>query len=596
MKPNDCEQLLKQLGDDWPDDNSFTNEIMERLEQDSVQLSKVLPASNKGFSMMRLSFASLVALILVVGLISILPSGRDSVSAKTTTHSILNAVMNQDSIYIHSTWKDESGLEKKMESWLVKGKGYVELIEGKRISVDDGVYNWQFQEGTNIAHRTASRNYDDRFKSKLQLPDDEYERLEKEDITENDEKLFCYAIKNAAPYSTGPQRAYLYIDVDNRIRRVRSWVFKNQQWDLIRSVNYKYNIAVDERLLKPDFDDSVEIIDLDAMVNKLVGLEDALFHSAVLDFEYAVHRAQMLKNGGLSLLVSVRKSNKAKSSNTSANIYNASPQYHDGFRLKLAELKHGGIDVQWFIYVPRAQQQFGKVSADGKFKLEDTVSTFDRSVSPPAFNHQFKSMQMEIPVENIEDPLTLKEAAEQVYRDHQQLEAIEFKLLDMGVYFKDGQAFGHSGSIKSTSIEKYADAVVNHLRHWETMDEKSIASRMEKEIVNGRASIQVPAISVTGIQSFDDQQLARAVKRQDLVVIRAGRTNVTDKGMALLKPLNQLEELLINQTQVGDEGLSHIQTIRSLKELDVRESNVTKEGIQRLRSALPKLRIQSDFD
>jgi hypothetical protein len=66
---------------------------------------------------------------------------------------------------------------------------------------------------------------------------------------------------------------------------------------------------------------------------------------------------------------------------------------------------------------------------------------------------------------------------------------------------------------------------------------------------------------------------------------------ITDRGLALVARLPNLEYLWLDATDVGDEGLVHLEGMRSLKSVSLGATRVTPEGIKKLKAARPGLEI-----
>jgi hypothetical protein len=69
----------------------------------------------------------------------------------------------------------------------------------------------------------------------------------------------------------------------------------------------------------------------------------------------------------------------------------------------------------------------------------------------------------------------------------------------------------------------------------------------------------------------------------------------SDSDAKEIKVFQELDLLAANDSELTDEGLKHLAALRNLGRLDVERCRVTREGIAELRRALPKTDIYSDF-
>lgn len=78
--------------------------------------------------------------------------------------------------------------------------------------------------------------------------------------------------------------------------------------------------------------------------------------------------------------------------------------------------------------------------------------------------------------------------------------------------------------------------------------------------------------------------------------IALSTTGITDEGLKYLAGLKKLGKLGIANCKITDEGLKHLYQTRTLQNLDLRQTKVTPEGVAALKRALPKCKIESDFE
>ncbi len=68
-------------------------------------------------------------------------------------------------------------------------------------------------------------------------------------------------------------------------------------------------------------------------------------------------------------------------------------------------------------------------------------------------------------------------------------------------------------------------------------------------------------------------------------------TEITDRGLAHLSRLTDLEGLVIQGSRITDKGLEYLRKLTNLKHLWLVNTSVSQHGVQRLRAALPNCEI-----
>jgi len=101
---------------------------------------------------------------------------------------------------------------------------------------------------------------------------------------------------------------------------------------------------------------------------------------------------------------------------------------------------------------------------------------------------------------------------------------------------------------------------------------------------------QVTWLSLTGTQ-VTDAGLTVLARFPNLTRLHLDRTRVSDAGLASLAGLTRLEYLNLYGSAVSDSGLSQLSGLTSLREIYLWRTAVTPAGAERLRSGLPRLRV-----
>ena len=584
MNPNDCESKLRELGKDWKNDPVFVDRVLEEINEDAS-----LRITSKGMKMLKLNLIGLAAAVIVIAVFFFLPDTAP-VSAKSLSAAIREAIAEVNTVHIVTYGPDKKTGELKAgaDTWFVRGKGYARITK-VFFEIDDGQYYWEYRPEINdsIVFRQKSLNIGAMFEETT-FPESEYERLPDEDKVISGVRLSCYSRKNLAPFQEGPRRCYYYVTPEQRISKSVTWMFKDGKWDLLNEQRFHYNVEVDEEVFKPKLAKNQKVVDLDAEFDQLTSLENSLFRKTVGGFDYAVHRVRALKRGGVMMFVSVRPS-ESQPPGFSADVYDVSSQIGDEFRIKLGNTHHNGIGAQWFIRVPRDKGVKWDHIKDGRLKLQESICPYDKS-----YNSIFQEVELDVAVENWNEPISLEQAAKEVYESQKTLPNIS--VLDMGVFMDGETPTRRTGDVSTVTADEYADFVVEHLGYWRGLDTANERNEIERAIKYGTVNIRVPGIAVGGLSTFNDDDLARAVVRKGLVAIYLNETSVTDAGLKSLSGQERLETLYLDSTRVSDTGLESVSSISTLKTLDVRGTNVTKAGIEKLQKAIPGLEIESDFE
>lgn len=598
MNDDELEQRLRDLGKSWPTDSSFVDDVLQRLDGESGTGNDEALATQtdnkrfflKGRRMIKFSMIGVFAVAASMFAILQFPIfvGPESVSAATLAVEVNRVLAEQDSVHAHSVNFDDKGKPVGVtDVWFERGTGVAWWHNDQCVGLDNGTYQWQNDIEKKIVTRTKSDPENSKFELEFVMIKSDYERLENEDIREAGQQYRCYSLKNLAPFSDGKQRAYLYVDSTKRLHKMVTWKFKNEKWNIVRTDHYKYNVTIDPSSFKPNFGPDAVIVDLDAELDQLVGLENAVFKKSVHGFDYAVHRINRLIGGGIVALVSLRPSNEATNIITTWNM-RSSPQFPSGQgRIRMAELFHGRTKVLWYMLAPRDP-------ADDLFAGEESVKFKDSFsiISEGAYN-QLVDIDVEVVPTNGQ-PITLDEAARIVHREQANLFHIP-RTLDMGVKDVNGIPTIVPVAADSTSADDFAKAVVEHLEYWRSTVRNRELRSMEGQIKNGTHQLSVPGVHVSGMASFGDKELVRAARRKDLVAILASETSVTNAGLKNLIGLGDLKILRLRGTTISDEGLKSLELVGSLESLDLRETKVTPGGVEQLRKKLPSLKIKTDF-
>ncbi|MBI3880413.1 MAG: hypothetical protein HY301_10175 [Verrucomicrobia bacterium] len=102
-------------------------------------------------------------------------------------------------------------------------------------------------------------------------------------------------------------------------------------------------------------------------------------------------------------------------------------------------------------------------------------------------------------------------------------------------------------------------------------------------------------LNLSGVE-LKDADLANIAGLKSLERLNLAGSTVTDAGLAHLKNLSSLASLNLFGTKVTDAGVKHLAALKSLKAIYIFETKITDAGAAELAKALPKTRIDRGWD
>ncbi|WP_417395456.1 protein kinase domain-containing protein [Gimesia chilikensis] len=111
--------------------------------------------------------------------------------------------------------------------------------------------------------------------------------------------------------------------------------------------------------------------------------------------------------------------------------------------------------------------------------------------------------------------------------------------------------------------------------------------------LSGMQELEVLTVGATGITDAGLKQLSGL---EQLTLLAIYNTRISDDGLGHLTKLKHLNELELQLTPITDAGLKHLSSMKQLRKLNLKETKVTLKGIAALKQALPKCKIESDFE
>ena len=601
MNPRDVEAQLRELGTDWPKGNSLLEGVLTQIETTSMHSDQL--SSRQGWFTMKYSLAALFACAFV-GVCFALQNGQGNVAfGEIAASQILEMAERQETIRQVVTWTDSSGEKKSATVWYARGLGFASFAPEKSI-VDNGKYHWEHLKGSKVATRESSEGTDKILAEMMYfsgfIPSEGCQRQKSGDIYEEGESLKCYELLQAS--SGIPEKLsqlFVYVDHLNLARKIRVRTKHLGKWKTSLEKNMSYGVGIPKSIFEPKFGDHIEIVDREEQLSAIADLSSAIYLEEKPGLLFAVHRACNVEGGGVAMLVSARtpllkgveasvsvpKPNR-RASDWLSKLFNSAPQFHETFRIKLADAEHKNVYAQWYLITPRNGYNWD-VDKKGKLKMRTQIS-WDSGISPWDFY---------VDVEGKSPPISIEDVARAVYQDQSSIDSISNLSLLMGVEEKGGQLMEIVEKTNSTTESQYVNAVKNRIRVWRERTDAKLREQLNAQAHFGTVSIVVPALNVRNNKFVNDEYVEMVFKRRpSLVSINVSNTAITDKSLTNLQALSDLAYLDLSGCLVSDASLMLIKSKDSLRELDVRKTRVSHRGIIALKLAQPKLNVRSDFD
>ena len=431
------------------------------------------------------------------------------------------------------------------------------------------------------------------------------------DRTLKNERLTAYRLTRTAQYADrdfkeGRRRLIVFLDPRSRIARVENLQQQKGAWLATSVDEWSYDVPIDPKLFEPNFGSGVKIVDSDRAFDDLVDLQKAVHVENRSGLIYAVHRIERFEGGGLLVMSSVRGDEETLKKfplqrrmiqlglfhdDGPAINYLGSSQGDGYFRIVLASASHQGIEVQWWMQVPRGQPENYFETGSNRVWIDAGVTPWGEYANTHrdqagVIHHLAWRLKLKVPKPQ---PLpTLKAIAESVYADIALLDALPpfDRNLDLGIDETTGQPVRKTGTTSDTTPAQFAEAVARHVR-WLFRQDIEFQFKMAKD----PTSLAKDAVSLSYIPDVGDAELARLGGLTRLKRLYLRGTGITDGGLASLSGLSQLELLDLSDTAISDAGLEHLAGLHNLKELDLKNTRVTDRGVERLRSANRSLKV-----
>lgn len=618
---HDVERKLERLGAEWPSEASVVDRVMGQIETKGIQ--PVFSSTFRKRWRASLALAAAVALMTFTWWFlspvdnSLYAQALRAIENAHTIHSVIRALPAD----AKAPKVGEKPTGEAVESWYERGVGFrVNLPNEVRLGNTKDF--WTYRKKDKLAIRSDSRNLDDLIDRELDLKRmlDElkqfgFERFAEGDETVDGRHLNAYLLKNSGnvadpAWKAGTARGVVLLDGSSRIVRVRQEIRQGDRWVTNILTEWQYDLPIDRALFQPDFGDEVRIVDADAAFDQFVSLDKALYQDERRGIIFAIHRLERFGEHGVLVVSSVRGAPQTMekyplkprpiqlglyfAEGPASNLH-TSPQGDRYFRIDMAQVSSQGIDVCWWILVPRGTNAPPYEVEPGKVKLPlgftpigwtDYGKTF--ADEKGILQHVTWDAVRELP--EAQDAPSFDRISQGVYADMTALSALPFRQLFMGC--APGTNTLEVRSPDDVSAAQYRVGAARNVSEWYERDVVfQLEGQFTDEIQRSGARWGTPAISVSYNPLVNDFTLAEIGKRTSIERLYLDGTQITDSGLRELAPLKNLHELSLINTPITDAGLKHLANLPGLEKLSVHGTQVTSRGIAELVGAIPGLKV-----
>lgn len=486
--PIDVEDVLHQLGRDWPADDSIVAGVLRSL--DSLPPT---PAEKPAGSWVR----GLCRALLVAASVAVCAAlWWATLSSRSVYAQTRAAILRARSFQMTSRFFGEGGDRRPITLTVAyeRGVGFREDWPAE-VSLGNDQGAWHYMKDTKLAVKTKGPDISRMVNRFLDqevgriFADATYERYPAQDQVVDDQPCAAFLVTNPRHKLVGDidadrQRSIVLKDSQSRIVRTIIEVRPKDQWIVRGIVEFKYDIPLDPALFQADFPEDVRVVDADSALEHFVDLEHALYREEHRGVWYAIHHAERFENGGLFFVTSVRgtEATLKKYPVTErrlgrGKVFRDGPadQYPGsqdpnvpGSVIQLAAVDHQGINVSWWVLVPYSPAQqapfdagAGNVTVPAGFRPNGAFGramfTDKAGVTYPA------KWSIKLPLPTPASYASLDSIARRVYADLAAFDGVPFKFVNMR--YRGLMLVNFSEFDKITPSE-FADAVADEVQWW----------------------------------------------------------------------------------------------------------------------------------
>jgi len=605
---DDLEKTLEQMGSDWPGD-SLAGDVLRRIESTQTTMEPRMPVLT-----WRRAYMGIAASLALVAALSWSFIGQSSLSAKA-----IQSLRRARSLHTITTTVATANrpAHRAMESWFERDVGFREEV-GDEVRLSNQKQSWIFVKGTKTAMKSTSHGMNNAVndtdnETVRALMESRLERYSAGDQLIDGQKCRAYLLtKNPGVIdpnlNSGKSRFVYYLDSRSRVLRIVGETLSGTDWSVRYTTDYEYDVPIDSALFEPVFQKDVEIVDADAGFGAFVDLDKAIHREERAGLWFAIHRAERFEHGGILVVSSVRGTPKTLEkypltermvqrglffSDGPAVNYDAS-QVGDYFGLTLAGADHLGVNVRWWLLIPRGKPPTITEAGPGKVKIPVGITPHGRFAEDHFRDArgviQHLTWEVIIDLPSPKSMPSVDTISRGVYTEVARLQTTPFRWLDL----RSSNTQNYRDP-KETDPTEFSQAVTAKIQYWFGLDvdfQLEFAKRLDPTIFLPELN---PALHLGYNLAVDDATILRAAKRSDWKAAHLDGTRITDLGLRNLKGWHSLHQLSLADTSITDAGLRELESLISLKTLVLRNTKASVEGIARIKAAIPELKVETDL-
>jgi hypothetical protein len=288
-------------------------------------------------------FSAAAAVLMIVLFLTINSSG-------TLYAQVATALRKVNTLHVFGEYGEGQDLY-NFDTWYSKDIGlsrYDYHGDQTTIRLYDDSHLWQYSSDSKYAIQSNHINPDYFINALLNItPNQDFARE-----ASGDKVIDGFKCKLYVSYNDNKTRQNkMWLDDANRVRYTE-YSYQKQDGDWWRSYShFKYDIAIDSKVFSKDFGANVTIVDPEKMLDKAFSIEKAIYSEESLGLIFAVHTAELCRDGTIYIVCSVRPNENSRgiAEQNDPRVYNFGRSIlMIGNTFELSQAYHNGIEIKWY--------------------------------------------------------------------------------------------------------------------------------------------------------------------------------------------------------------------------------------------------------